>query len=118
MRKRILIVDDNPLVRRLVCRTLEGAGYEVCAQASNGAEAIELAKKELPDLIILDLSMAVMNGAEAARELKQLFPHIPIILFTQHAEVAALLSNLPVDRIVSKSDLATLMRFVHALAPV
>jgi two-component system, chemotaxis family, chemotaxis protein CheY len=119
MPKRVLVVDDNPMIRRLICRLLEErAGYEVCAEASNGAEAIELAKQELPDLIILDLSMAVMNGIEAARELKKLFPHVPVIRFTQHADMAAHLSDLPVDRIVSKNDSATLLRFVYALAPV
>jgi len=119
MPKRVLVVDDNPLIRHLVCRMIEErAGYEVCAQASNGVEAIELAKKLLPHLVIMDLSMAVMNGIEAARELKKLFPHVPIIVFTQHADMAAHLSQLPVDRIVSKSDSAALMRFVYALAPV
>lgn len=118
MPKRVLVVDDNPMIRRLICRMLEErAGYEVCAQAASGAEAIELAKKELPDLIILDLSMAVMNGIVAARELKKLFPYIPIILFTQHADMATHLSDLPVDRIVSKNDSASLMRCVYALAP-
>jgi PleD family two-component response regulator len=49
MPKRILVVDDNPMIRRLICRLLEEqAGYEVCAQAADGAEAIELAKKEMP----------------------------------------------------------------------
>jgi CheY-like chemotaxis protein len=119
MPKRVLVVDDNPLIRRLICRMLEErARYEVCAEAANGAEAIELAKKKLPDLIIMDLSMAVMNGIVAARELKKLFPHLPIILFTQHTDVAAYLSDLPVDRIVSKNDSATLMQWVYALAPV
>jgi CheY-like chemotaxis protein len=119
MPKRVLVVDDNPMIRRLICRMLEEqAGYEVCAQAAGGAEAIELAKQELPELIILDLSMAVMDGIVAARELKRLFPHVPIILFTQHAEMAARLCDLPVDRIVSKNDSASLMQHVYALAPV
>jgi len=119
MPKRVLVVDDNPMIRHLICRMLEEqADYKVCAEAANGAEAIDLAKKEIPDLIIMDLSMAVMNGIDAAHELKKLFPHVPIILFTQHADMAAHLSDLPVDRIVSKNDSATLMRFVYALAPV
>lgn len=102
----------------MICRMLEErAGYEVCAEASNGAEAIELAKKALPHLVILDLSMPVMNGIQAARELKKMFPHVPIILFTQHADIVAHLDELPLDRIVSKSDSAALMRFVYALAP-
>jgi two-component system, chemotaxis family, chemotaxis protein CheY len=117
MPKRILVVDDNPMIRRLICRMVEEAGYEVCAQAANGAEAIELAKKQMPDMITLDLSMAVMNGIDAARELKKLFPHVPIIMFTMHAEMAMRLPDLHVDRIVSKSDSRSLLRHVYALAP-
>jgi CheY-like chemotaxis protein len=117
--KRVLIADDNPMIRKLLCQMLEEhARYEICAEATNGAEAIELAKRELPDLIILDLAMPVMNGIATARGLKKLFPHVPIILCTQHAEVALRLSDLRVDRVVSKDDSASLMHCVYALAPV
>lgn len=119
MPKRVMVADDNPMIRRLICRMLEDeAGYEICAQAANGAEAVALAKKFLPELIILDLSMPVIDGMTASRELKKLFPHVPIILFTQHADLAATLRDLTVDRIVAKSDSASLMRCVFALAPV
>jgi CheY-like chemotaxis protein len=118
MPKRVLVADDNPMIRRFICRMLEDeAGYEVCEQAANGAEAIALAKIALPDLIILDLSMPVMGGAAASRELKNLFPHVPIILFTQHADLANSLRDLNVDRIVAKNDSVSLMQGVFALAP-
>jgi CheY-like chemotaxis protein len=118
MPKRVLVADDNPMIRKLLCQMLEEqARYEICAEATNGVEAMELAKRELPDLIILDVAMPVMNGIATARELKKLFPHVPIILFTQHADVAGQLSDLPVDRVVSKTDSALLMRHVYALAP-
>jgi DNA-binding NarL/FixJ family response regulator len=96
----------------------EQAHYEVCAEAANGAEAIELAKKELPDLIIMDASMPILDGISAALELKNLFPHLPIILFTQHADAIRQSIDLPVDHVVSKNDSASLMRYVYALAPV
>jgi DNA-binding NarL/FixJ family response regulator len=119
MPKRVLVADDNPMIRKLLCRMLEAqAHYEVCAEAANGVEAIELAKKELPDLIIMDVSMPTLNGISAALELKKLFPHVPIILFTQHADVVRQLSDLHVDRVVSKDDSAGLMRYVYTLAPV
>jgi CheY-like chemotaxis protein len=117
MPKKVLVVDDNPMIRRLICRMLEEAGYHVCAQAADGAEAIELAKQVMPELVILDLSMPLMNGIVAARELKKLYPHVPIILFTQHAEMAIHISELKVDRIVAKSDAASLLRQVYSLAP-
>ena len=81
--------------------------------------AVKLALRYRPDLIILDLSMPVMNGLEAAHELKKLMPHVPIILFTQHAELGNRISimNADVDRIVAKSEAASLMGHVRSLAP-
>jgi CheY-like chemotaxis protein len=79
--KRILIVDDHaPLrmaLRHLIDSVLE---FEVCGEAENGREGIERAGELQPDLIVLDLSMPVMNGFEAARELKALLPSVPTAL--------------------------------------
>jgi DNA-binding NarL/FixJ family response regulator len=83
MPPRILIADDNPAVRTLVRRCCETEpGWEVCGEASNGKEAIEKARELHPDLIILDLSMPVMNGLEAATILRKLMPSVPLIMFT------------------------------------
>jgi CheY-like chemotaxis protein len=94
--------------------------YEICAEAANGQEAIALALKHRPDLIILDLSMPVMDGVTAARKLRTSLPDVPIILFTQHANLGRHLlgSNLPVDRIVSKSELGELVGHARSLIPV
>jgi CheY-like chemotaxis protein len=120
MPKTVLVADDNPTIRKMLCRMFEiEQDYDLCAEAENGKQAIELALRHRPDLIILDLSMPVMNGLEAAHELKKLMPHVPIILFTQHADMGNRIGvmNVDVDRIVSKSEGATLMRHVRALAP-
>jgi CheY-like chemotaxis protein len=83
--KIILIADDNKTIRKMLCRMFEcEEHYDLCAEAENGKQAIELALQHRPDLIILDMSMPVMNGLQAARELKRLMPKVPIILFTQH----------------------------------
>ena len=119
MVKTILIVDDNPVVRRMLCRIFEAEeDYDVCAEAANGKEAIELARKHKPDLIILDLSLPDVSGLDAASELKRLMPHIPIILFTQHSETGDRIgfTNLNVDRIVSKGDAPSLIGHVRSLA--
>jgi DNA-binding NarL/FixJ family response regulator len=82
--KKILIVDDNPAVRRQLRTFLlrQSGEWEVCGEAENGKEGVEKARQLLPDLIILDLSMPVMNGLQAARELHRLMPEIPMVLFT------------------------------------
>jgi CheY-like chemotaxis protein len=118
MARTVLVADDNPAIRKMLCRTFEGEDdYDLCAEATNGKEAIDLAMKHKPDLIILDVSMPVMDGLSAARELKRIMPEIPIILFTQHADSGLQMTNLNVDRIVSKNDGASLMDHVRSLAP-
>jgi DNA-binding NarL/FixJ family response regulator len=83
----ILVVDDNPSIRYLLRVFVESkTAFTVCGEAGHGAEAIEQAKRLQPDLILLDLSMPVMNGAEAAVILKKTMPQMKIILFTMHAD--------------------------------
>ena len=67
--KKILIVDDQLEVRELVAVTLRSDDYEVL-QAKNGIEAVEMAKITMPDLIIMDVMMPVMDGIEATRRIK------------------------------------------------
>jgi CheY-like chemotaxis protein len=95
--------------------------YDLCAEATNGLEAITLAKQWRPDLVILDLSMPVMNGYDAAREIKRILPGTPIILFTLYADTVRkqlMGVNSPIDLIVSKSDSANLIKHVRSLIPV
>ena len=89
MAKTILVADDNPRIRQMLCRMFEADNdYDICAEAANGQEAIALALEHRPDLIILDISMPVLDGIAAARELKKVMPHVPIILFTQFANLS------------------------------
>jgi DNA-binding NarL/FixJ family response regulator len=120
MPRTVLVADDNPTIRKMLCKMFEREDdYDLCAEARDGAEAIALAIQHKPDLIILDLSMPVMNGLDAARELKRIMPNIPIILFTQHSDLSTALgiTNLNIDRIVSKNDASSLMGHVRSLAP-
>jgi DNA-binding NarL/FixJ family response regulator len=107
MLPRILIVDDSSLVRNLLRKSLESVpGWTVCAEAVNGEEAIELAQRLHPNLIVLDLSMPVMNGLQAAKALNKLMPAVPKIMFTsfitQHLEQEAYASG--VIQVISKDD--------------
>ena len=86
----ILIVDDHPAIRRALRMAFERQpGFTVCGEAEDGFDAIAKAKKLSPDLIVLDLRMPVMDGLEAARELKRLFPQVPLIMLTCHHSSAA-----------------------------
>ena len=118
MARSVLVADDNPIIRKMLCQMFEREEhYELCAQARDGVEAIALAIKHKPELIILDMSMPIMNGLEASKELKQLMPQVPIILFTLFAEQIDP-RDVPVDRIISKNDPTALMDHVRALLPV
>ncbi len=108
-------------MRKMLCEIFElEEDYDICAEATNGQEAIDLALKHRPELIILDLVMPVLGGLEASKELKRIMPTVPIILFSQYADLddALLASGLLVDRIVSKGDSRKLMENVRSLIPV
>jgi two-component system, NarL family, response regulator LiaR len=85
--KCILLVDDNAIVRNSLRQLFEGAGF-VCSEAENGAKGLELAGRLHPSLIVLDFSMPVMSGLEAAPLFKKQFPEMPIIMFTMFANEA------------------------------
>jgi DNA-binding NarL/FixJ family response regulator len=82
---KILIVDDSSMMRRALRRWIEqNPNWKVCAEAPNGAVALEKVKELRPDLVILDLSMPVMNGLEAARHIKEIAPNTPMVMFTMY----------------------------------
>jgi two-component system alkaline phosphatase synthesis response regulator PhoP len=83
MGKKILLVDDEPDLIEPMKLILKTSGYEIIT-AQNGAEGIEKARRERPDLILLDLNMPGMDGYEACRKLKldKLYKDIPVILLT------------------------------------
>jgi DNA-binding NarL/FixJ family response regulator len=85
--KSILLVDDSTVVRSATRHYLESIpGLEVCGEAVNGLDAVELAHDLNPDLIILDLAMPRMDGLQTARELRAARFTAPIILFTMYAD--------------------------------
>ncbi|HEY4742811.1 MAG TPA: response regulator [Candidatus Acidoferrales bacterium] len=118
--RTVLIADSNPLIRKMLCRMFETEkGYDLCAEATNGVEAIALALQHRPELIILDLAMPDLNGLDAAKELKRLLPSVSIIVFTQYVELANSISLRDpfADRIVSKFKGTELMGHVKSVLP-
>jgi two-component system chemotaxis response regulator CheY len=114
--KKALIVDDNASIRKLVIAAFLSNGFEACAEAENGKEAIAAAKLMKPDVITLDLSMPVMNGLEAAPEMRKILPNTPIILFTMYGDgsLQAEASKAGITLVLSKTvPLTTLLKKAH-----
>jgi DNA-binding NarL/FixJ family response regulator len=82
----LLIVDDDAIIRSALRSFVEADGYQVCGEAADGVEAIKRARALQPDLILLDLAMPRLNGAEVAGILKREMPRVPIILLTMYAD--------------------------------
>lgn len=82
---RILVVDDHTVVRDGISALLSLAGdMEVVGEASNGSEAIEMVKKLMPDVVLMDVAMPVMGGLEATRRILKDFPYTKILVLTQY----------------------------------
>lgn len=85
MALRILLADDHEVVRRgLVVLLRTQPGWEVCAEANNGREAVDMALKVVPDVAILDIGMPNLNGLEATRQILKARPQIRVLILTLH----------------------------------
>jgi len=93
-RVSVVLGDDHPLVRHGVRRLLEGEEFDVLAEASDGLEVLGLAERHRPDVVLLDLSMPVMNGIAAVRELARVSPATKVIILTMHTEEHYILEAL------------------------
>lgn len=117
--KSILIVDDSSAIRKGLRNLLSSdRDVRVCGEATNGKEAIERARELNPDVIVLDVSMPVLNGLQAAPVLHRMLPGASIILFTSYGNAVAKHGTTPgIDAIISKDDGATsLLETIHSLA--
>ena len=107
MSPRILVVDDMPCIRHSMRLCLEQeAGWVICGEAENGKMAIDRVQELRPDVVILDLSMPVMNGLDAARAIKAIAPGTHILMFTLHTYPQLLdeARKVGIDHVVSKAD--------------
>jgi len=103
---RLLIADDNPVVRTALHQLLERAGDWEVVDAENGQEAVAKAQELSPNLIILDLVMPVMDGLAAAREISKLMPQTPLLMHTLHwsPQVEIEAQKVGVRKVVPKAD--------------
>lgn len=81
---RVLLADDHPILRDGIRRGLESAGETVVGEASNGEEAVELARETKPDIVLMDLSMPVLDGVGATRRIVEEVPGAKVVVLTMH----------------------------------
>ncbi len=106
---RILVVDDHELIRQGV-RSLfsNNSEFVVCGEATDGRAAIQQVQKLNPDLVLLDISMPVMGGLEAASEIRRVAPKTKIVILTMHNsdQVRRQAQNAGAQGFVTKSDIS------------
>jgi two-component system, chemotaxis family, chemotaxis protein CheY len=106
MANKILVVDDSPQIRRLVRSAIENRTDWIVYEAEHGKIAVLMVGTHRPHLVILDLSMPVMNGLDAAREISRTCPGMPMIIFTLHVHDAIheLAHGVGIKHVFSKWD--------------
>ena len=108
----ILLVDDSSVVRRALRAVIESqTNWRVVGEAENGLEGIEKFRELTPDAVILDLSMPVMNGLDAARRIREISHSVHIVLFTLHAYPYLMedARKIGIDKVVLKGDAPRLL---------
>lgn len=116
---KILIVDDHEALRAGVRTVVESRGFEVCGEADNGQEALSRALQLRPDLVILDITMPVLDGFSAAREIHKRLPSVGILLLSMHesASMVNVAKSSGARGYVAKSEgIARLLKAVDAIA--
>ena len=125
MRTKIAIADDSPIIRHFLRLFIQSStDWQICGEVENGEAAVALVERSHPDLLILDLSMPVMNGLEAARKILPISPRIGIVLFTAHASEQLITEAkrigiravIPKDGATSMDDLVAALREIPRAA--
>jgi DNA-binding NarL/FixJ family response regulator len=119
MPTRILIADDDATIRLLLRRLLEKQpDWQVCGEASNGAEAIDRVEQLDPDVVVMDLGMPVMTGLQAAPEIVKAHPRLPMLLISVQevsVQLAREARNAGYRGAVTKSSGSEVLKGIEAL---
>jgi two-component system, NarL family, response regulator DegU len=83
---RLLLVDDHRMLREGLRRSMEQYGFDVVGEGSDGEEGVRLAHALRPDVVLMDVTMPVLDGVEAARRIRQLSPSTQVVMLTMHAD--------------------------------
>ncbi|MGB7496730.1 MAG: response regulator transcription factor [Candidatus Acidiferrum sp.] len=109
---RILVADDHEVVREGICAIIGSRhDLEVCGEASDGEEAVQRCLELNPDLAILDVTMPVLDGFNAAKNIKEVLPQLPILILSMHAgsTMTKVSQSVGVQGFVSKSEVADVL---------
>jgi DNA-binding NarL/FixJ family response regulator len=116
---RILLADDHTVVREGIRMLLESRGdFEVIAQASDGREAVKLAGEQHPDVVLMDISMPILNGLTATRQIVKQYPDVKVLVLTMHEDheaVSQILKAGASGYIVKKSAASDLFGAIEAV---
>lgn len=120
MQQKILIVDDHPTMRQFIRQVIEQeSGWQVCGEAANGAEGVSAVERLKPDIVLLDASMPVMDGIEAAILIKKRRPETRLLIFTSYPtpSIEEAARSIGVEAFVAKSNGdGALLEGLHRLA--
>jgi DNA-binding NarL/FixJ family response regulator len=116
----VLIADDHDVIRKGIRATVQLLeGWSVCGEASNGREAVDMALRMLPDIVVMDFQMPELNGSEATRQIKKRAPEIEVLMFTglETEELVRQVFQAGARSFISKTDgQAPLVAALRALA--
>jgi DNA-binding NarL/FixJ family response regulator len=83
---RLLLADDHTMVRQSMRRSMQDAGFDVVGEASDGQQAVQLATELRPDVVLMDVSMPVLDGVEATRQVRRASSGTQVVMLTMHAD--------------------------------
>ncbi|MBW3557431.1 MAG: response regulator transcription factor [Actinobacteria bacterium] len=83
---RVLLADDHTMVRQSMRRSMEAEGFQIVGEAADGEEAVRLALELTPDVVLMDISMPVLDGVEATRQVRRQCPATQVVVLTMHAD--------------------------------
>jgi two-component system, chemotaxis family, chemotaxis protein CheY len=92
--KRLLVVDDALFMRKMICSVAAEAGWQVVAEATNGAEGVSLYQQHRPDLVTMDLVMPIMGGLEALRQIRAFDPEAKVVVVTALDQKQSLMDSI------------------------
>jgi len=117
---RLMLADDHQLLREGLSRSMSDEGFDVVAEARNGAEAVMLAKQHRPDVILMDVTMPELDGVEACRQVRAALDNTQVVMLTMHADQEVLASAIRAGatgylvKDCSTSEIASAVRMASA----